>query len=49
MVIYLLLLGGMALLFIKLPTSFLPQEDRGIFTVQVQLRQDQPCSKPPKW
>jgi multidrug efflux pump len=30
MVIYLLLLGGMALLFIKLPTSFLPQEDRGI-------------------
>lgn len=37
MVIYLLLLGGMALLFIKLPTSFLPQEDRGIFTVQVQL------------
>ncbi len=37
MVIYLLLLGGMALLFIKLPTSFLPQEDRGIFTIQVQL------------
>ncbi|QGH62574.1 multidrug efflux RND transporter permease AcrD [Serratia proteamaculans] len=36
-VIYLLLLGGMALLFIKLPTSFLPQEDRGVFTVQVQL------------
>ncbi|KEY60283.1 multidrug efflux RND transporter permease AcrD [Serratia sp. DD3] len=37
MVIYLLLLGGMALLFIKLPTSFLPQEDRGVFTVQIQL------------
>lgn len=37
MVIYLLLLAGMALLFIKLPTSFLPQEDRGVFTVQVQL------------
>ncbi|MGQ8775582.1 multidrug efflux RND transporter permease AcrD [Serratia sp. NA_112.1] len=37
LVIYLLLLGGMALLFIKLPTSFLPQEDRGVFTVQVQL------------
>ena len=37
MVIYLLLLGGMALLFLKLPTSFLPQEDRGVFTVQVQL------------
>ncbi|MEE4407626.1 MULTISPECIES: multidrug efflux RND transporter permease AcrD [unclassified Serratia (in: enterobacteria)] len=37
MVIYLLLLAGMALLFIKLPSSFLPQEDRGIFTVQVQL------------
>jgi multidrug efflux pump len=37
MLIYVLLLGGMALLFIKLPTSFLPQEDRGVFTVQVQL------------
>lgn len=37
MAIYLLLLGGMAFLFIKLPTSFLPQEDRGVFTVQVQL------------
>ncbi|HHQ6534986.1 TPA: multidrug efflux RND transporter permease AcrD [Serratia fonticola] len=37
MVIYLLLLAGMAVLFIKLPTSFLPQEDRGVFTVQVQL------------
>jgi len=37
MAIYLLLLAGMALLFIKLPSSFLPQEDRGVFTVQVQL------------
>ncbi|MFZ1872412.1 MAG: efflux RND transporter permease subunit, partial [Chania sp.] len=37
LMIYLLLLGGMALLFLKLPTSFLPQEDRGVFTVQVQL------------
>lgn len=27
----------MALLFIRLPTSFLPLEDRGIFTTQVQL------------
>ncbi|HEI8867505.1 TPA: multidrug efflux RND transporter permease AcrD [Serratia odorifera] len=37
MLIYLLLLGGLALLFLKLPTSFLPLEDRGVFTVQVQL------------
>ncbi|HDJ1463894.1 TPA: multidrug efflux RND transporter permease AcrD, partial [Serratia rubidaea] len=37
LLIYLLLLGGLALLFIKLPTSFLPLEDRGVFTVQVQL------------
>ncbi|QUY48194.1 multidrug efflux RND transporter permease AcrD [Serratia plymuthica] len=37
MAIYLLLLASMALLFIKLPSSFLPQEDRGVFTVQVQL------------
>lgn len=37
MLIYLLLLVGLAFMFIKLPTSFLPQEDRGLFTVQVQL------------
>ena len=37
MLIYLLLIGGLAWLFIKLPTSFLPVEDRGVFTVQVQL------------
>ncbi|MFI8418584.1 multidrug efflux RND transporter permease AcrD [Serratia sp. NPDC078593] len=37
MLIYLLLLGGLTWLFMKLPTSFLPLEDRGVFTVQVQL------------
>ncbi|MDR5019532.1 multidrug efflux RND transporter permease AcrD [Yersinia rochesterensis] len=37
MLLYVLLLGGLALLFIKLPTSFLPLEDRGVFMAQVQL------------
>ncbi|MBS0970534.1 multidrug efflux RND transporter permease AcrD [Nissabacter archeti] len=37
MLIYVLLIAGLAWLFIKLPTSFLPVEDRGVFTVQVQL------------
>lgn len=37
MLLYLLLLGGLALLFLKLPTSFLPLEDRGVFMAQVQL------------
>ena len=36
-VIYILLLGGMVFLFLRLPTSFLPQEDRGMFTTSVQL------------
>ncbi len=36
-VIYVLLLGGMVFLFLRLPTSFLPLEDRGIFTTSVQL------------
>jgi len=36
-VIYGLLLGGMVFLFLRLPTSFLPQEDRGMFTTSVQL------------
>ncbi len=37
LVIYLALLGVMAFLFMRLPTSFLPQEDRGVFLTQVQL------------
>ncbi|EIV0238028.1 multidrug efflux RND transporter permease AcrD [Salmonella enterica subsp. enterica serovar Cerro] len=35
--IYVLLLGGMVFLFLRLPTSFLPQEDRGMFTTSIQL------------
>ncbi|WP_034916294.1 multidrug efflux RND transporter permease AcrD [Erwinia sp. 9145] len=37
LVLYVALIAGMALLFIHLPTSFLPLEDRGIFMTQVQL------------
>ncbi len=37
MLIYVLLLGGMVFLFLRLPTSFLPQEDRGVFTTSIQL------------
>lgn len=35
--IYLLLIAGMVMLFTKLPTSFLPEEDQGIFLTMVQL------------
>ncbi|WP_048997644.1 efflux RND transporter permease subunit, partial [Klebsiella pneumoniae] len=37
MLIYVVLLGGMVFLFLHLPTSFLPLEDRGMFTTSVQL------------
>lgn len=37
MVVYVLLLGGMVFLFLRLPTSFLPLEDRGMFITSVQL------------
>ncbi|WP_313360204.1 multidrug efflux RND transporter permease AcrD [Mixta calida] len=37
LLIYLAIIGLMAFLFLRLPTSFLPLEDRGIFTTQVQL------------
>jgi len=37
MLIYLLLIGGVAFLFEKLPGSFLPNEDQGTLFVQVQL------------
>ena len=35
--IYLVLIGGMIFLFAKLPTSFLPEEDQGVFFTMVQL------------
>ncbi|QOV67634.1 multidrug efflux RND transporter permease AcrD [Citrobacter sp. BDA59-3] len=35
--LYVLLLGGMVFLFLRLPTSFLPLEDRGMFMASVQL------------
>lgn len=37
LLIYLAIIGIMAFLFLRLPTSFLPLEDRGVFTTQVQL------------
>ncbi|PLO88623.1 aminoglycoside/multidrug transporter subunit AcrD, partial [Klebsiella quasipneumoniae] len=37
MLIYVVLLGGMVFMFLHLPTSFLPLEDRGMFTTSVQL------------
>jgi multidrug efflux pump len=37
LVLYVLILGGMVVLFMQLPTSFLPDEDRGVFTTSVQL------------
>ncbi|AUX94355.1 multidrug efflux RND transporter permease AcrD [Mixta gaviniae] len=37
LLIYLAIIALMAFLFLRLPTSFLPLEDRGIFTTQVQL------------
>lgn len=37
LLLYGLLCGGLVWLFITLPSSFLPEEDRGVFTVQVQL------------
>lgn len=36
-IIYVLLIGGMVFLFTRLPTSFLPEEDQGVFLSMVQL------------
>ncbi len=35
--VYVLLIAGMVFLFTKLPTSFLPNEDQGVFLTMVQL------------
>jgi multidrug efflux pump len=37
LVIYLLIVVGMAFLFVRLPTSFLPEEDQGVFLTMAQL------------
>ena len=37
LVLYVAIIAGMAGLFLHLPVSFLPLEDRGVFTTQVQL------------
>lgn len=35
--IYLILVGGMGYLFTQIPTSFLPEEDQGVFLTMIQL------------
>ena len=37
LLIYLLIVVGMAVLFMRLPTSFLPEEDQGVLLTQAQL------------
>ncbi|QMI03707.1 efflux RND transporter permease subunit [Citrobacter sp. RHB25-C09] len=37
LVIYLVIVVGMAVLFLRLPTSFLPEEDQGVFLTMIQL------------
>ncbi|MCE0825159.1 MULTISPECIES: multidrug efflux RND transporter permease subunit AcrB [Buttiauxella] len=37
LVLYLLIVVGMAFLFVRLPSSFLPEEDQGVFLTMAQL------------
>ncbi|OAM88971.1 efflux RND transporter permease subunit [Termitidicoccus mucosus] len=37
LIVYAVILGGMALLFLRMPTGFLPEEDQGILFAQVQM------------
>jgi multidrug efflux pump len=37
LVVYAAIIGGLAFMWLKLPTSFLPEEDQGAFMVMVQL------------
>ena len=37
LLVYFLIVVGMAVLFLRLPTSFLPDEDQGVFMTMVQL------------
>jgi HAE1 family hydrophobic/amphiphilic exporter-1 len=37
MLIYLLIVGGVGILFLRMPTGFLPDEDQGVMFTQIQL------------
>ncbi|WP_444653726.1 efflux RND transporter permease subunit [Citrobacter portucalensis] len=37
LVVYLIIVIGMAVLFMRLPTSFLPEKDQGVFLTMIQL------------
>ncbi|WP_426446186.1 efflux RND transporter permease subunit [Siccibacter colletis] len=37
LLLYVLIVTGMAVLFVRLPTAFLPEEDQGVFMTMVQL------------
>ena len=37
LVVYLIIVIGMAVLFMRLPSSFLPEEDQGVFLTMIQL------------
>lgn len=37
LVVYLIIVIGMVVLFMRLPTSFLPEEDQGVFLTMIQL------------
>ncbi|MFP2505641.1 efflux RND transporter permease subunit [Buttiauxella gaviniae] len=37
LLLYVIIVVGMAVLFLRLPTSFLPEEDQGVFMTMVQL------------
>ncbi|EKM0665498.1 efflux RND transporter permease subunit [Cronobacter turicensis] len=37
LLLYLLIVAGMTVLFVRLPTSFLPEEDQGVFMTMLQL------------
>ncbi len=39
LVLYLLIVAGMTVLFVRLPTSFLPEEDQGVFMTWCSCRQ----------
>lgn len=37
LLIYALIVAGMVVLFLRLPSSFLPEEDQGVFLTMIQL------------
>ena len=47
--VFLVIVAGMVVLFNRMPTAYLPEEDQGMMLVSAQTRPARPSSRPRRW